>query len=182
MEIKDGRGTGNKAKVTAEGFLEVIANTRTLGAEVSQHDGEMFAWSILDDTSGAEYVLAIRNESDTKNLVIEAFRVCNDVASVWTVAFGTWSTVGGGVEVTPENMNATSGKEADATAYMTATNLAIKGEAVAFSYAPAGAERIFRSEGRLVLGLNDVIYVHNSAASTGFLTANIKGYYLGPEE
>jgi len=182
VEIKDGRGTGNKAKVTTEGFLEVIANMRTLGAEVAQHHGEMFAWSILDNTSGVEYVLAIRNENATKNLIIEGIRICNDAASVWTVAFGTWSTVGGGVEVTPQNMNATSGKEADATAYMTATNLVIKGEELIVSYAPAGAERTFQVQGRIVLGFNDVLYIHNSAASTAFLTANIKGYFLDPEE
>lgn len=177
MQIEDGTGKGFQVEVDSDNHLHATTVTRDDSTFESQKNGEHFCWAISDNTSGAEYVLAVQNNNISKSLCIETIRGCSDAASVWMIAFGTWSTVGGGALVTGENSNNTSGISADVTAYMTATNLAILGNPLIYSYAGGGTERTWRPDGKFVLGYNDTIYIHNSAASTGFLTAQIHGFF-----
>jgi len=177
IQIEDGTGTGSQVQVDLENRLYVSSVTTDQSTHASREHGNGYAWAASVNTVGAAYVLAVQNNSSSQNLYIETIRGCNDIASVWTIAFGTWSTVGGGTLVTGENLNNTSGRIADASAYSIATNLAVLGNPLAYSYAPIGAERTWRPDGKFILGYNDTIYLYNSVASTGFITAQIHGFF-----
>lgn len=177
IQIEDGTGTGNQTKVDSENRFYVASTTIDESTHVSQTHGDSYTWAANVNTGGAAYVLAVQNNSSTQRLFIETIRGSNDAASVWTVAYGTWSTVGGGALVTGENMNNTSGKIADATSYSIATNLAILGNPLMYSYAGGGTERTWRPDGKFILGYNDTIYIYSSVASTGFVTAIIHGFF-----
>ncbi len=177
LQLEDGTGKGFQVEIDSDNHLHTTAICKDDATFESQVNGSHFCWTISDNTTGAEYVLAVQNNSTTQQLCIETIRGCSDTASIWTIAYGTWSTVGGGTEVVGENSNNTSGKTPDATAYMTATNLAVKGAPLTYSYAIIGSERIWRPDGKFVLGYNETIYIHNSAASTAYLTAHIHGYF-----
>jgi len=172
--INDPNGT--PAGVNHEGRVKSEAVCTSEGTHYSQHEEQLFSWSISDNTSGAEYVLAIRNDDPNKHLCIQTLRGSSDAASIWSASFGTWSTVGGGTPVTAYNARADSGKEALATAYMTATNIA-ELRPLMKSYVGADKEVVYRPDGKVVLGYHDVIYVHNSAASTAYLTVFVWGFY-----
>jgi len=176
MLIEDGKGSGQKASVNDNGSLQTDAVTRSYGTHASQDGGGLYSWAISDNTSGAEYVLAIRNDDPIEHLCIQTLRGSSDVASIWTIAFGTWSTVGGDSAVTAYNAHSDSGRKALATAYMTATNLTLK-RLLMHSYIGADKEVTYRPNGKITLGYHDVVYIHNSAASTAYLTAFIWGYY-----
>ena len=178
--IVDGAGSGKAAKVDSDNRLYVAGTVQDEATHIAQNHASSFAWAISDNTSGAEYVLALKNTSSDKNLYIETMRMCSDAPCIWTVAFGKWSTVGGGALVTGQNINNSVITGADATAYMTATDLAISGNPLISSYAGAGSERLFRPDGKFVLGNGGVIYIHCSAASTAFLTALIHGFFKEP--
>ena len=168
----DGRAAGINSEGRVKG--EVVCTDE--GAHYSQHEEMLFSWLISDNTSGAEYVLAIQNDDPVNHLCIQTVRCASDVASLWTVSFGTWSTVGGGTAVTAYNARSDSGKAALATAHMTATNIA-ELRPLMKSYMAADKEVVYRPEGKVILGYNDTIYIHNSAASTAYLTAVIWGFY-----
>jgi hypothetical protein len=172
--INDANGT--PAGVNNENRVKGEVVCTSEGSHYSQHEEQLFSWLISDNTSGAEYVLAIRNDDPVRHLCFQTIRCSSDVDSIWTGSFGTWSTVGGGTPVVAYNARADAGKAALATAYMTATNIA-ELRPLLKSYAAADKEVVFRPDGKVVLGYYDVFYIHNSAASTASLTAMIWGFY-----
>ena len=167
---------GTPVGINHENRLKGEAVCTSEGSHYSQHEQELYSWLISDNTSGAEYVLAIRNDDPARHLCLQTIRCSSDADSIWTTSFGTWSIVGGGTPVLAYNAKADSGKAALATAYMTATNIA-ELRPLLKSYAAADKEVVFRPDGKIVLGYHDVLYIHNSAASTAYLTTMIWGFY-----
>ena len=167
---------GIPAGVNHENRLKGESICTSEGSHYSQHEEQLFSWLISDNTSGAEYVLAIRNDDPVKHLCFQTIRCASDADSIWSVSFGTWSTVGGGTPVVAYNARADSGKAALATAYMTATNIA-ELRPLLVTYAAADKEIVYRPDGKIILGYHDAFYIYNSAASTAYLTAIIWGFY-----
>lgn len=167
----------NIAEVSDEGMLLTDAVTISTSAHVCKEHGTLFSWTTSYDAAAADYVLAVRNTDSTYDLEITAIFMSSDAASGVTVAFGTWSTVGGGTLVTGRNMNSGSGNIANATAYNKATNLAISGSALMSFIIPANDCIRIPVEGKIILAYGDTLYIRTDTASTSKSMWTIKGYY-----
>jgi len=175
--IKDGKGTGYLAEVDSNGRLHTHSRTTDEATSISQKEQELYSWTTNHDVGANEYVLCIRNNNTDKHLCIETVRSSNDTATNLSVGFGTWSTVGGGAAVVGANANAGSGNVAQVTCHITATNFTPDATPLLQSVVGANTERVYRPEGKILLGYNDVFYVKTTAASTSNCSAVIWGYF-----
>ena len=179
--IRDGTGKAYLAAVDANGRLHTHSRTVDEATSVSQSDSELYSWTTNHDVGANEYIMCLRNNNQTKHLCIETVRVCNDAATNYSVGFGTWATVGGGAAVVGANANAESGNVAQATCHITATNFTPNSVPLLQSLAAANAERIYRPEGKILLGYHDVLYIKTTAASTSNCSVVIWGFFLEVE-
>ena len=175
--IRDGTGKGFLAKVCASNRLHTHARTIDEASCISQEDGELYSWTTNHDVGADEYVLCLINNNQTEHLCIETVRCCNDTASNISAGLGTWSTVGGGAVVVGANAHANAGNLAQATCHITATNFTPDTVPLLQSVTGANTERIYRPEGKILLGYKDTFYIKTSAASTSYCSAMIWGFF-----
>lgn len=175
--IKDGTGGGYLVGVSSENRLLSECVTVDFSAHVSEEHATLYSWTTSHNSVDDEYVLCIKNNNPNSVLQIETIRASSDLATVWSAGFGTWATVGGGVEVVGGNANSVTNNVALATAHITATNFTPDASPLLQTYGSNGAERTFRPEGKIVLGFGDTFYIKNSIGSTAFMACTVWGYY-----
>ena len=175
--IKDGTGTGYLAKVSAENRLQTDCVSQDDATHISHMHEELYSWTTNHDVGADEYILCLKNTNSNKNLCIETIRIANDSATNFAVGFGTWNTVGGTSEIIGTNATANSANVAEAICYRTATDFTEDTGKMLQSLAGANTERVFRPEGKIVLGFNGILYIKTSAASTSNCSAVIWGFF-----
>ena len=119
MIIEDGTGSGSSAKVTRDNFLEVIATTSSLEHHINHHEGEAYnAMFAVDPAAGDDCIFYLKNTND-KDLVIESVWWQTSAAEEVYYKLGDTGTAvkTAGADITPSNLNAGSGKAADAICY-----------------------------------------------------------------
>ncbi len=169
IQLLDGTGQGNVAKVNDENELEVRAITEPLQSHRSKVFGD--SYQVIGDfaslNNSTHTVLHIVNTSTTKSMIVTYMRMQIIGAAGGNFNANTYFQIGrdrtvssGGTAVTPVNVNFDSGNTADATCTdnnptMTGTFLEID------RWYPEGNGKMvtFNKEGSVILGLNDTLEI-----------------------
>jgi len=160
LQIESGTGNGKMAQVNEENMLNVKSVTEPLIAHTSHDAGKAyFAHSSYTTTDVTQRVLSIKNTSADKNLYIDKIYLATDTTCKWIVEKVTAGT-GAGTDVTPVNLNFTSGNTADGTFKGNAEVTGITGATHLGHWnllADTSDEIDF--QGALILGQNDEIAI-----------------------
>lgn len=175
MQIEDGTGSGNRARVTNGKMLRVYAQVESEISHVSEQDGLAFSWSNVSyDYDAGDTILLLKNTSPTKSLIIDAIEVGGDAATIAIAHFPVCETPTG-TAIVGVNLNRQSGKVAEAVAKGDESTNSL-GDIHRNLYIVAAQSKAHPTKGAIVLGLNDCIaidFVTNGAACY----CSIEGYY-----
>jgi hypothetical protein len=129
MKIESGKGNGKWAAVDKNNRLEVQSETASLEHTISKRDEEAYhVWGSATCANGGVVVLAIKNTSTTKDMIINHIdwqimdptggTALPNASNYMQLCIGR-SRSSGGTEKTPVNLHIGSGKVADAEVYDT---------------------------------------------------------------
>lgn len=181
MRLEDGKGTGSLAQVTTDFKLQTRATTVSAWHEACLN-GDAYAWNAVSaDIDTGDTALLVRNDSDTRYLVIEKLYVWCDVAAQFDVHLVPTSTfTAAGTTVTGVNLLAGSGKVADATAMADETGNT-QGSIIITLHTNELATDIFGIDydfkGGVILAKNSCVAVDIIGESAAF-EATFFGYFL----
>jgi hypothetical protein len=163
MQLLDGTGRGNRARIDANNRLHTNSVAESIQADISLRKGE--AYQVIGETALAaatKNVLFVNNISSSF-MWVTYIRIQIVGAAGGTTGAATYfemtkeETYGsGGTAVTPTNMNFSSGNTAEVNAYN--DNPTLAGTAVVFErWYPGSANdrNTYNKEGALLLGNND---------------------------
>lgn len=177
MEIEDGRGRGYRASVSESNRFNVSAKIDPRSFYVSRDDGLAFKLISIDSSSDAgDYVLYIKNTSDTKNLFVKEIHFTSVNAALWKV----WIVTGtaSGTAITATNLNISSGRTASISGYGNGAVSGLTSGSIldAIRTDSNGHEHsIF--EDALILGPNDAIAVEYDTGTTGASEVGVQFHY-----
>lgn len=191
LEIIDGTGQGNSAKVTNRNEVLVRSVSLDTEADISLTDGRAFFVShgavadtlTVTDTGG--YVMVLQNTSSTLDLVISNIFVGSDAAGD-TFAIErnpTLGSLGNNTSVTPANLNFGSGLAAEATAYAwNETGDGITGITAGpelSTYITTGGTQVLPIDDTFVLSEDDIIAIraHGTGSASEF-AVSIRFHYV----
>lgn len=181
MRIEDGGGSGYQAAVTTGNKLQTRSVQISALHEASLN-GDAYAWNAVSaDIDANDTALLVRNDSDTRYLVIEKLYAYSDVATALDVHIIPNSTfTAAGTTVTGVNLRGGSGKVADATARADETgntqgSIIITLHTSELTTHQEGIDYDFK--GAVVLGKNSCLAVDIVADSAAFECTFI-GYFL----
>jgi hypothetical protein len=132
VKIEDGTGNGFKARVTVDKRLDTSSRSNPRSYYVSRDKARVFnSTSDLSSASSGDYVLYIKNTSETRNLFVGTIEYHSTEAVQWKVWEVTGTPAGASL-VSPKNLNLGSGTQAEAEVYADAaiTGLITKGGAI----------------------------------------------------
>jgi len=181
--IQDGTGTGYAAKVNAQNRLEVKAVTQSHVATVSEDDGQAYIVEAIDaGPVAAEYTLYLKNDSDNKMVIDNIDTWVTDADVVWKL-WEVTGTAAGAAVITPQNLNLSAGKNADATCRGGAggvTGLTVSGS-VKYTWKTGIALSHYRlnTNSSLILSKNDAIAFEYDAGTGGLAHLNLLIHYHG---
>lgn len=178
FQVEDGKGNGYRAAVNKNNELLVSADNKSRQNVVSVRDEQ--AYQVIGDfasiNNATHTILHIKNNSSTKNLVINYIRLQTvDLAGgtaapsntlYWQVGTGT-TVSSGGSTVTPVNTNFKSGNTSDTTC--TDNNPTMSGTFAEIDryYPQSEADAVvYRKEGSIVLGKDDVLDIRITSTNT----------------
>lgn len=122
VQLEDGTGTGNKAKVNADFHLLTTAVIETELSHVSKERGQAFVWaSGTYDPDAGDTILLLKNTGD-KGLHVARIWISADVETRVVVHLPTTEVTPTGTTVTGVNLNTGSSNVAEATAIRDETN------------------------------------------------------------
>ena len=165
LQIQDGAGNSYAVKVTKELQLTTQAETHELQHHISRHTKRVYQviGRVTSLSAGVNTVLHIRNTSSTLHAVVSYMRIqavpLSDGTSFPTITsyfqFGKNTAYSsGGVEVTPTNMNFTSGNIPDLQVYQESP--VVTGTFSEFdAWYPDDSMMTFNKHGSLIMGRND---------------------------
>lgn len=167
-EIIDGTGSGNKAKVK-DNRLDTSSRSNPRSYYVSRDNGRVFnATSDVTSAAAGNYVLYIKNTSQTRNLFIGGIEYHSTNAVQWRV-WEVTGTAGGASDVGSKNLNLGSGFTAEASVYGDAavTGLTINGRPIGVHRTDANGEAGMEFGDALILTPGTAIAVEYHAGTTG---------------
>jgi hypothetical protein len=164
LQIEDGTGQGFRTGVTAENQLLTQAETHELQHHISMNEGQVYQ-AIGTHTlasGGTKTILHIRNNDPARFMVVSYMRIqfpggdgTIDAATYFDCGFNETYT-SGGTEVTPVNMNASSGNVASVVAFQ--DNPTVGGSFAEFDrWYPDKTMQTFNKHGSLILGFDDTV-------------------------
>jgi hypothetical protein len=177
MKIEDGKGGGHVAEVNDENELV----TRSIVESELEHasiNGDAFAWVSTDtDIDAGDTRLFIRNDSAVPLVLDAANFLPANVACDWSINIGTDSTTPTGTSVSAVNLNTSSGKDAEATAYDDETAVP---DGSPVGWVNTGTTGVTtQSLDGIILGKNHWIQINQETESTsGRVT--ISGHFANP--
>ena len=177
IQIEDGLGTGERVG-TSDQRLNVSSRVNARSSYVSKDDGQTFVWTHRYDYDAGDTILLVANESTTKDLFICNVKIGSDTATEFVVHCPVYPTLAG-TEIDEVNVNRTSGKSADASAYGDETGNT-QANVVARGFVAANTMVNLAIDGRLILGYHDCVAVDLVTAGT-MATVAICGWYEEPE-
>ena len=171
FRIEDGKGRGYISEVNKDLQLQVESKNDHIQHFTSIKKGQ--AYQVIGDdttvTNATQTILHLTNDSSTHYMVVTYIR-CSamdlaggtaipNASTRFELGFGR-SYSSGGTEVTPVNMNKTSGNVAEATAYDNSPTLSgTFVEADRFYPSSDGEEQTYNKEGSIILGKNDTFEI-----------------------
>jgi len=171
-------GTGRQAYVSGDGQLLVQSENLSLQHYISRYRGNAYQVEFIDAglTAKENIIGHIKNTSATLSLVATYIRfqvpvvaggtaLNGALANQWKFGFGR-TYASGGTQVTPTNMNRSSGNSAQVLAYQGDPTLA--GTAVEFDrlYPNSNGQDSYNKEGSLILGPNNTMDVSFTTDNT----------------
>ena len=175
IEIKN-HSNGTTAGVTSEHQIKVRSESHSLQHHISWENEEAYQAISTDTgiTAKTQTMMHIKNTSSTKNLVISFIRIQAITNTASKPVIGEYFELGlgrtvssGGTETTPVNVNAISGKVAEATVTGIDPTMAGTFTQIDKWYNEANDEKIYNKHGSIILGLNDTFEVRLTSTGTG---------------
>ena len=164
LQVEDGTGRGFRAGVTSENQLRTEAEIHELQHHISLNEGQVYQAIGVHTvgSAGKKVILHIRNNDPSRFMVISYMRIqypggdgTIDAATYFDCGLDTTYT-SGGTEVTPVNMNASSGNVASVVAYD--DNPTVGGSFAEFDRLyPDKTMEFFNKHGSLILGFDDTM-------------------------
>jgi len=113
-KIQNGTGDGNLAKVDSKNRLHTRSTTETENHSINTHEEESYiVYTDITPTGAGSQFMYIKNTSDTKDMVIDWYRVWSGAsAEAIDIIINPVGTVGTTTTITPNNANITSKNEA----------------------------------------------------------------------
>ena len=177
LHIEDGKGRGYISSVSESNRLNVSSKSNPRAFYISRDDGLAFNVASVDvDADAGDIICYVKNTSTTRNLYVRQIHYGSLNAALWK----TWQVTGtaGGTEISPGNLNLTSGKSAEATAFGSNPVTGLSLDKLLSSHRnTAGAHGIEPWEDVLVLGPNNAIAVEYDTGTTGPAEVNIEFHY-----
>lgn len=182
--IEDGTGTGQKAKVNANGELYVLADVVPVIATISSRDEEAYVFAsgdfiALTTTNTETGIFHLKNTSTTKILKVYSIRSCADVINKWKL----YKNSTGGTLISDQsagsknNLNISSSNTPDATVYKGAEGKTVSGGTMLEHWINDVGHSTEILDGSLVLGRNDSIELTVEVAAAGDVCCRVFGYY-----
>jgi hypothetical protein len=177
LQIEDGKGRGFVASVSESNRLNVSAKINPRAFYVSRDDGLAFNVASVDiDADAGDVICYLKNTSTTRNMFIKQVHYSGANAALWKL----WQVTGtaGGTEITPTNLNLTSGKSAEATAFGSNPVTGLNLDTLIGSHRTlAGAHGIEKWEDVIILGPNNALAVEYDTGNAGPAEVNIEFHY-----
>lgn len=192
FQISDGTGNGYGAKVNQDNQLYTLSERHTLRHHYSMRHEEVYniPGRIDNLAPGTNTILHIKNDSNTKLMVISCIRVQSvDIAytlpssgSYFSIGYGTTYSSAGS-SVTPKNVNSSSGNTVNATVYEDPTVTGTFSELMRWYVQANGIMyKMDASEG-FIIGHNDTFEVRLSTESSGGVGyARVTVVMVNPDE
>ncbi len=174
-QIEDGKGSGNRAQVSAENQLSVAAVTVSELEHESEAHGTSYRWSTdIVSVDANDTVFLLKNTSDT-HLHVDSVSIANgSTASEYTIHLPTTEVTPTGATVTGTNLNTSSSNVADADAKADETNNT-QGNVIGTVWLAVDRNQNIPTPG-LILGKNKSIAVDVVATVTE-TAVTISGHY-----
>ena len=177
LQIEDGTGKGNLAKVTEENQLIIRGETHELQHHQSRRNQQVYQVISVDTgiTAKTQTLLHLINNDANRDVVVSFIRMqaITDTASkpvvgeYFEIGFGR-TVSSGGTAATPVNVNQKSGNTASVTCTGIDPTMAGTFTAIDRIYNKAsGDEYVFNKQGSIILGLNDTLEVRLVSAGAG---------------
>ncbi len=176
FQIEDGTGSGHVAQVTSTNQVKTITESHELQHHISRNFGQSYQVISTDTgiTAATQTILHLKNTDTTRKMVISFIRMqaITNTASKPVVGeyfqMGLGRTVSsGGTEVTPVNVNASSGNVASVVATGVDPTMAGTFSETDRWYNEGNNEHSYNKQGSHILGLNDTFEVRLVSAGTG---------------
>ena len=169
MRIEDGKGKAGDCSVSASQRLNVSAKTKNRLFYISRDDGLAFN-AIMPSFSAAagEYVFYLKNDSSTRNLMVDSIEFHSVQAVHWKI-FVCTGTAAAGTTITSGNLNLGSGIPSEAVAMgggATITGLTL-GQQIGTHRTEATGEAGMDFGGGLILTPGTAIVVEYDTGTTG---------------
>jgi len=180
MQLEDGRGRGYSASISESNRLNVSAKSNPRMFYISRDEQRAFSAVGIDSSAAAgDMVFHLKNTSASRNMVLHTLAASsanNTLLKLWEVT----GTAASGSEITPTNLNLTSGLTAEADC--------MGGEAAAITGLATGrlisCRRITASthialdlNDALIIGPSDQIAVEYDTGTTGSVELTAVFYY-----
>lgn len=181
LEIKDGTGTGNRAKVNERKELTVRSRAVSGLHDESLLGGEAY-WvgtTLIPVTTAAGYtgVLYVKNDNDTGDVIIAGWRLrlAGNVVQYWRlrVKAATGTLIDSGTDLTPSNVNVASARVLNANVKQGSNGQTVTdGKIVSEWVNNVGVENL-DMEGALVLGPGDSLTLECFPQADGDVSAAV---------
>lgn len=176
--IDDGKGSGRSASVSSVQRLNVSAKTNPRIFYISRDDGLSFTLVSIDAASAAnDYICYLKNTDTTRILLVKRITISSDVDIRYKISSVT-GTAAGSSELTPVNLNLSSGNVADATARGNGAITGLTEQAViSASRVAANDDHTTELEDALILGNGDAIAIEHDVGAAAVIEVNIEFHY-----
>jgi len=165
MRIKDGKGRGFEAEVTAEQQMVVRAITES-EIEHASTNGEAYSWDSLElNIDAGDTMLFVKSLGDTPLILDRLVLNGSNVICTWEILIGSLTTTPAGTVVTGVNLNRSfSSTAADVDSFSDETAVA-DGDVVDRIKTAVSGHHIHDLTG-LILGKNHYVQVNQETEST----------------
>ena len=166
--IRNSGGAYYGASVSEDGRVDVSARSNPRTFYVSRDKGRVFnATSILASAAANDYVIYIKNTSETRDLYLHSIEFHSDNDVLWNI----WEVTGtpAGTTVEAKNMNLGSGFSAEADIYADAvvTGLTTVGRQIGVHRSQAASDSEMGFGDALILTPGKAIAIEYQAGTTG---------------
>ena len=163
--LRDGRGRGYLAAVTAENRLQTNAVVSSAGHHTNLTHGDTYAFNFSATPTGAGDCFLYLLNSNEKEIIVEGISIYAATAEKITIYGNQNGTPVGGAAVTPANMHLGSNNVADGTFQHGNDITGMSGGTILMTYRiPAGETRVINFESDIIIPNNKNITIY---ATTG---------------
>jgi len=173
--IEDGKGRGSSMSVSSSNRGNVSAKSNPRSYYVSREDGQFFTWYSSYSATSGDYVIYIKNNSQSTNLVISRMMFGGANAGKYSVEIVSGTAAGTAIE--GAHFNRSKVREADSTSFGNAAVTGLSTEdTLGAMRLMAGQTGSGSSSNALILGVTSAIAI-KYIGSAGDVDITIFGYF-----